>query len=83
MEDQIAASQMALKAYFQLKKIKPDHELVKLMEPTTSDEEFTERFWKKEKPPTEFPGSMVSMILESNYFLEVQKVLKEEYQLEI
>lgn len=84
MEDQISATDMALKAFAKLKEVNPEHELVKLLSSEgVTDEEFYNRFWDKKEPWQKEPGSMVSTYVEVKYFLEVQKVLKEEYEIEI
>ena len=84
MENQIAASKLAIKGYTELKKVNPDHELVKIMEfDKNTAGAFIKRFWDKKEAPVGFPGSMVAMRVEINYFLAVKKVLKEEYSIEI
>ena len=84
MEDQISATKMALKAFEELYKADPEHELVKFFtSDEVSDEAFTNRFWKREKPWEGLPGSMVTMVVETNYYLEVKEVLKEKYAVEI
>ncbi|PCI20147.1 hypothetical protein COB64_02450 [Candidatus Wolfebacteria bacterium] len=84
MEDQISATELAFNAYVKLKKVDPDNELVKVMDSdSVTDEDFINRFWDKEEPWEGKPGSMVSMRVETNYFLEVKKELKEKHSVEI
>lgn len=84
MHDQIAATEMAVKAWKKLAEVNPAHELVILLaSDDVSDDDFTNRYWDKEEPWKNKPGSMVSAYVEVKYFLEVKKVLKEEYEIEI
>lgn len=82
MQDQISATEMFLLAFKKIHEIEPEHELVKIMS-EASDKEFEKRFWDKEEPTSKFPGSMVSMRLEVNYFLAVKKYLLEKYGIKI
>ncbi len=85
MEDQLAATRLATKAYAELKAVNPEHELVKIMEAKGEggDDAFIERFWDKDDSWKNHPGSMVSMYVETKYFTEVKKILKEEYNIEL
>jgi len=84
MQDQISATELAVQAWAKLKEVDPTNELLKWMESDDiSDQEFTNHFWNKEEPWQEKPGSMVSMTVETNYFLAVKKELKEKHGIEI
>lgn len=83
MKDQVSATEMAMRAYKKIKEIAPDHELTKIMEPSATDEDFINRFWDKEESRRNFPGSMVAMRVEINYFLAVKKFLKEKHGIDI
>jgi len=84
MQDQISATELAVKAYQKLKEVDPTNELLKWMESDEiTDEDFIKEFWDKEDSPADHAGSMVSMRVETNYFLAVKKELKEKYGIEI
>jgi len=84
MQDQISATELAVKAYQKLKEVDPTNELLKWMESDdVSDEDFIKNFWDKKDPPENFAGSMVSMRVETNYYLAVKKELKEKFEVEI
>lgn len=82
MEDQMSAIEMAVKACAKLGEVNPEHDLIKIMS-EGSDEDFIKRFWDKEVEYNKFPGSMVAMRVETNYFLAVKKELKEKHNIEI
>lgn len=84
MQDQISATELAVNAWKRLKEIDPQNELLKWMESDDiSDEAFINKFWDKEESWKGKPGSMVSMRVETNYFLAVKKELKEKHSIEI
>jgi hypothetical protein len=85
MEDQLAATDMAMRAYTKLKELEPTHELVLLMESDdpNADFNFKEKFWDKEERWDNLPGSMVTAYVETKYFVAARKVLKEKYQVDI
>jgi len=84
MQDQISATNLAVQAWNKLKEVDPTNELLKWMESDDiSDEDFKNHFWDKTEPWAEKPGSMVSMVVEANYFLAIKKELKEKYNIEI
>lgn len=84
MPDQISATELATEAYQKLKEVGPTNELVEWVESDNiSDEEFTTHFWDKKEPWRNEPGSMVSMRVETNYYLAVKKELKEKFGIEI
>jgi hypothetical protein len=84
MQDQISATELAIKAYQRLKQVDPKNELLKWMESDDiTDEEFVKKFWDKKEPSTNFAGSMVSMRVETNYYLAVKKELKDKFNVEI
>lgn len=82
MQDQISATSLAISALQKIVSVDPNHQLVKDMT-EGSDEDFIKKFWDKPEDPNKLPGSMVTMRVETNYFLAVKKVLKEEYNIEI
>lgn len=82
MEDQIVAVEMATKAFCKLHEVEPEHELVKIMT-EGEDDEFVKKFWDKDEDYNKLPGSMVSMYVQTKYFVAVKKVLKEKYNIEI
>ncbi len=81
MQDQISATNLFLKGFQSIVSINPDHQLVKDID--LSKEDFIKKFWDKPEDPNTLPGSMVSMRVETNYFLAVKKVLKDDYNIEI
>ncbi|MBU1727866.1 hypothetical protein KKA39_00970 [Patescibacteria group bacterium] len=84
MQDQLSATMLATLAWQKLKKVDPTNELLKWMDSEDiSDEDFIKKFWDKEDPPENFAGSMVSMRVETNYYLTVKKELKEKFEIEI
>lgn len=84
MQDQISATELAIKAYQRLKEVDPENELLKWMDSDdVSDEDFVKKFWDKKDPPEKFAGSMVSMRVETNYYLAVKKELKDKFNIEI
>jgi hypothetical protein len=84
MEDQISATVLATKAWLILKDTDPKNELLKWMESENiSEDDFKNHFWDKEEPWQNFAGSMVTMRVETNYFLAVKKELKEKFNIEI
>lgn len=82
MQDQISATSLAISALQKIVSVDPNHQLVKDMT-EGSDEDLIKKFWDKPEDPNKLPGSMVTMRVETNYFLAVKKVLKEEYNIEI
>ena len=84
MQDQISATELAIEAFKKLKEVDSENELLKWMESSdVSGEDFKNRFWDKEEPWENKPGSMVAMRVETNYFLAVKKELKEKFNIEI
>lgn len=83
MEDNVAATKLALKAYEKLKEVDPKNELLKWLEPEVSDDDFINKFWDRDFPWQDRPGSMVATLCEANYFVTVKKELKEKYGVEI
>ena len=84
MLDQQSATNLAVQAYTKLKEVAPQHEYVRLMEsPDVSDDQFKDTFWDKPEPWRNLPGSMVSMRVETLYFVAVRKILKKEHNIEI
>ncbi len=84
MQDQISASDLAIKAYQKLKEVDPENEILKWMDSDDiSDEDFIKKFWDKTESSKNFAGSMVSARVETNYYLAVKKELKDKFNVEI
>lgn len=83
MQENLDATKLAVGAYQKLKEIDPKNKLLKWLEPGVSDADFIEKFWDRDFPWQDRPGSMVSTLCEANYFATVKKELKEKYSVEI
>ncbi len=84
MQDQISATGLAIEAYKKLKEVDPMNELLKWMESDEiTDEDFTNKFWNREDSYRNHAGSMISMIVETNYYLAVRKELNEKFGVKI
>lgn len=84
MQDQILATELAVKAYRKLKEVDSENDLLKWMDSEEiTDQDFIEKFWDKNEPPENFAGTMVAARVETNYYLAVKKELKNKFNLEI